>query len=128
VTAEPHTGSMRELLETRIRDPKTSARDLAALVNSLAKLDGEDASPSDPILDAARAAASIFRRGTLVLEPVLGAEPRFRLMLRVPGGFEHIDNGLTARQALGLIACALASVSPDEFGIDREELVAATRR
>lgn len=122
--AEPHRGSTRELLEARIRNPKTSARDLAALVNSLAKLEGEDTGSSDSMLDAARAAARIFPPGTLVLEPVRGPEWRFRLMRRVPGGFEHIDNSLTARQAWSLIGCALVSASPDEFGTSREELAA----
>jgi hypothetical protein len=38
-TAVPHAGSMREILEARIRDPSTSARDLASLTNVLVKLD-----------------------------------------------------------------------------------------
>jgi hypothetical protein len=37
LTAESHTGSMREILEARIRDPRTSARDLASLTNALAR-------------------------------------------------------------------------------------------
>ena len=36
VNAEPHSGSLREILEARIRDPQTSARDLAALTNTVA--------------------------------------------------------------------------------------------
>jgi hypothetical protein len=72
-TAEQPTGSMRELLEARIRDPKTSARDLAALVNSLARLDGQDGNSADPV-PPVLAAARMFRCGTLVLEP--RARPR----------------------------------------------------
>jgi len=43
LSAEPHNGSMREILEARLRDPSTSARDLASLANAIAKLDSEDA-------------------------------------------------------------------------------------
>ncbi|MDQ2910556.1 MAG: hypothetical protein M3R26_00525 [Actinomycetota bacterium] len=99
LAAEPHSGSMRELLEARIRDPKTSPRDLAALVNALAKLDGEEASSSDSLEDALRTAARIFPLGTLVLEPVRAPAPRYRLLRRVPGTFEHIDNSLTPQHA-----------------------------
>jgi hypothetical protein len=41
VTADTHSGSIREILEARIRDPKLSARDLASLANALVKLDEE---------------------------------------------------------------------------------------
>jgi hypothetical protein len=51
LTAEPHTGSLREILEARIRDPKTSARDLSSLVNSLAKLDEEGEAAERPSSD-----------------------------------------------------------------------------
>jgi hypothetical protein len=36
---------MREILEARIRDPKTSARDLASLANSLQRLDAPPPPP-----------------------------------------------------------------------------------
>jgi hypothetical protein len=55
LASEPHTGSIREILEARIPDPKTSARDLSSLVNSLAKLDEEQEAaerPSDDESDA----------------------------------------------------------------------------
>lgn len=38
---------MREILDARIRDPKTSARDLASLVNTLARLDAQELPTSD---------------------------------------------------------------------------------
>jgi hypothetical protein len=34
LSAERPSGSMREIIEARIRDPKTSARDLASLTNA----------------------------------------------------------------------------------------------
>jgi hypothetical protein len=43
--ADPYTGSMREILQARIRDPKTSSRDLAALVNTFQKLNEEQTEP-----------------------------------------------------------------------------------
>jgi hypothetical protein len=127
VTAEQSSGSMRELLEARIRDPKTSPRDLAALVNSLARLEGQDGTSADavpPVLAAAR----MFRCGTLVLEPVLGPELRYRLIFRVRGGFEHIDDSLTPQNAFGLITCALVGNSPEAFGLDRAELEVMAKR
>ena len=44
---DPHTQSPRELLLGKIRDPKTSARDLASLVGALAKLEGDDDHPRE---------------------------------------------------------------------------------
>src|SRR5438552_16843141 len=38
LNGERQSGSLRELLEARIRDPKTSARDLASLTNALDRL------------------------------------------------------------------------------------------
>jgi hypothetical protein len=78
-TAEPHEGSLREILETRIRDPRTSARDLASLTNALDRL------------KVAKQRASVYslRRGTLILEPESGPKRTYRLMLRVPGGIEQ---------------------------------------
>jgi transposase-like protein len=42
VAPVPHAGSIRAILEARIRDPETSARDLASLANVLARLDEEE--------------------------------------------------------------------------------------
>jgi hypothetical protein len=41
-TAEPRNGSLREILEERIRDPRTAARPLASLTNALARLEVEE--------------------------------------------------------------------------------------
>jgi hypothetical protein len=127
-TAEQHHGSMRELLEARIRDPNTSARDLASLVNSLARLNGEEGSRSDSLDDALRAAARLFPIGTLVLEPMRGPPLRYRLQCRVPGRFEYFATDLTPQRAFQLITCALVGGSPEEFGLDREELLAQAER
>jgi hypothetical protein len=126
-TAEHH-GSMRELLEARIRDPNTSARDLASLVNSLARLNGKEGSRSDSLDEAIRAAARLFPIGTLVLEPVRGPQLRYRLQRRVPGRFEYFATDLTPLRAVQLITCALVGGSPEEFELDREELVAKAER
>jgi hypothetical protein len=48
LTADPHTGSMREILEARIRDPKTSSRDIASLAGALSRLEGEEDAPPAP--------------------------------------------------------------------------------
>ena len=111
LTAEPHAGSMREILEARIRDPRTSARDLASLTNSLARLKDEDKHASGPPI-------SYLRRGTLIVEPEPGPGPErtYRLMLRVPDGIDHVADGLTNRQAWGLTACGLGLVTPEDLG------------
>jgi hypothetical protein len=100
LTAEPHNGSMREILEARIRDPRTSARDLASLTNSLAHLKEEETLLSGP--------SKYLRCGTLILEPGPGPDRRYRLMMRVPGGMHgsgtHYD--LTAANALYLLVSA----------------------
>jgi len=46
LSADPHEGSMREILEARIRDPRTSARDLASLLNALTRCEDEPSSGS----------------------------------------------------------------------------------
>jgi hypothetical protein len=51
LSGERHSGSTREILQARIRDPKTSARDLASLVGALGRLE-EDAQPERSILSA----------------------------------------------------------------------------
>ena len=114
----PIEGSTREILEARIRDPKTSDRDLGNLVNALARLIKDEASapPDSPAL--------LFRPGTLILEPGgrsrPGDERLFRLMLRKSGRIEHplgTDYDLTAAEALYLIFVCLAP----ELGLTREE-------
>jgi hypothetical protein len=113
----PIEGSMREILEARIRDPKTPARDLANLANALARLikDEAPAPPDSP--------AFLFRPGTLILEPGRrsgGSERRYRLMVRARGRIEHLsgrDYDLTAAEALYLILVCLAP----ELGLTREE-------
>jgi hypothetical protein len=121
LTAEPHNGSMREILEARIRDPRTSARDLASLTNTLARLKEEEKPASGP---------SIYdlRRGTLILEPGPAGPDRryrrYRLMMRVRGGIDHFsgnDYDLTAAGALYLLVCALGSA----FGLTPEDILGA---
>jgi len=110
---------MRELLEARIRDPKTSARDLASLTNALARLQEEQVFPRG---------SDIFylRRGTLILEPgPASGDQRYRLMMRVPGGIEHVSGtayNLTAANALYLLVCALGR----ELGLTLEDIQGAT--
>ena len=118
--AEQHSGSMREILEARIRDPKTSGRDLASLTNALARLQEEKELIGPSVLS--------LRLGTLILEPG-PADPdrRYRLMRRVPRyGCEHIGGsgyGLTAADALYLIVCALGL----ELGLSLEDIIGTTR-
>ena len=63
VSVGPIDGSLREILEARIRDPKTPARDLASLANSLTRLNKEGEAGGGVTL------GMLFRRGTLILEP-----------------------------------------------------------
>jgi hypothetical protein len=101
-TAEPHNGSLREILEARIRDPRTAARDLASLTNALARLEVEQQGAGQPSIYT-------LRPGTLILEPESGPGPEhsWRLMLRVRGGIEHSADGLTNRQAWFLAGCGM---------------------
>jgi transposase len=46
--AEPHNRSVREILEERIRDPRTAARDLASLTNAVARLEVEERGAGQP--------------------------------------------------------------------------------
>ena len=121
----PVEGSTREILEARIRDPKTPARDIANLANALARY--EASAPTD-------SPAPLFRPGTLILEPgrrSRGAERRFRLMLRAPGRIEHLSNrdyDLTAADALYLVLCCLASelgLTPEALGLSPEDIAGA---
>jgi hypothetical protein len=116
--AEPHDGSMREILEARVRDPNTSARDLASLTNALARLKDEETLASGPPI-------THLRRGTLILEPGPGPDRRYRLMMRVRGGIEHVagpNYDLTAANALYLLVCALGSA----LGLTPEAISALT--
>ena len=114
-TAEPHNGSVREILEARIRDPRTAARDLASLTNALARLEVEEQRAGQPSIYT-------LRHGTVILEPESGPGPElsWRLMLRVRGGIEHSANGLTNRQAWGLAACGLGLVTLEDLGVSTE--------
>ena len=125
-TAELDNGSTREILEARVRDPRTSARDLASLTNALARLKEEKRGGSGVLLDD-------LRRGTLILEPgpSSGAEPRYRLMVRTSRGIEHAssaDYDLTAAVALYLLLYALGhrhALTPEELGLRPEDIAAA---
>jgi transposase-like protein len=111
VTAEAHTGSMREILQARIRDPKTSARDLASLVNSLAKLNEEQQAAERP---------SIFylRIGTLIIEPEQRGPGTWRMLLRTPNRIEQITDGLRPEQAFALAGCWLIEADRRALGLD----------
>jgi hypothetical protein len=80
---EPIEGPVREILEARIRDPHTSARDLASLMNQLSKLDAEGASAADEELRLQLVAA---RRRVRELE-----RANFRLPLFMPRVTEWLD-------------------------------------
>ena len=112
LTAGPHTGSMRKILEARIRDPRTSARDLASLTNALARLKEEEAPASGPPI-------TYLRQGAIILEPEpktdSGSERTYRLMLRFRGGINHIADGLTNRRALRLTAVGLDLIEPEDL-------------
>jgi hypothetical protein len=117
--AEAQSGSMRELLEARIRDPRTSARDLASLMNALARLGDEETIAPGSFF-------SYMRCGTLILEPgPASVDQRYRLMLRVPGGIEYVAGAaytLTAADAVYLLVCALGR----ELGLTLEDIQGAT--
>ncbi len=57
-SAEPHNGSVREILEARIRDPRTAARDLASLTNALARVEVEEQGVGQPSIYTLRHARS----------------------------------------------------------------------
>jgi len=69
------TGSVREILEARIRDPRTAARDLASLANALARLEVEEQGAGQPSIYT-------LRHGTLILEALADAVPSARAHLR----------------------------------------------
>jgi hypothetical protein len=114
-TAEPHNRSLREILEARIRNPRTAARDLASLTNALARLEVEEQRAGQPSIYT-------LRHGTLILESESGPGPElsYRLIRRVRGGIEHLANGLTNRQAWGLAGCGLGLVTLEDLGVSTE--------
>jgi transposase-like protein len=114
----PIEGSTHEILEARIRDPKTSDRDRASLANALARqIKDEGAPPDSP--------AILCRLGTLILEPGRsspGSECRYRLMRRTRKGIEHLsgpDYDFTAAEGVYLILFTLAP----QLGLTREEVL-----
>jgi hypothetical protein len=120
--AAEQSGSMREILEARIRDPQTSARDLASLINALARAREEEERTSHSYL-------SYLRIGTLILEPGPASgdgERRYRLMMRARrGSIEHVSSSqydLTPSGALYLIVCALGS----SLGLTPEDILGTT--
>jgi hypothetical protein len=120
------TGSLREILQSRMRDPNTSSRDLASLTNALARLKDENQGASYPSLKD-------LRLGTLIVEPGPASEfgRRFRVLWRVPGGIRHVseaDYTLTAAEALHLVLCGLGQelgLTPEALGFTPEEIAAA---
>jgi hypothetical protein len=82
-SVEPIEGSVRDILEARIRDPHISARDLASLMNARSKLDAEEASaPGDEL----RLQLVAARRRVRELE-----RANFRLPIFMPGVNEWFD-------------------------------------
>jgi hypothetical protein len=120
------TGSLREILQARIEDPNTSARDVASLANALARLEDEKQSSPYPPLTA-------LRLGSLIFEPGPASESgrRFRVLWRVRGGIRHVagtDYTLTAAEALHLVLCAYGrelGLTPEDLGLTPEDIAAA---
>jgi hypothetical protein len=115
LSADPHEGSMREILEARIRDPRTSARDLASLTNALAKLKEEQKRAGSD------GSISMLRVGTHIVEPEKwrhdydSERQTFQLMIRVPGGIEHMVDGLTPGQVLQCLGIGLRVWTPEQL-------------
>jgi hypothetical protein len=87
LSARPIDGSLSEILDARMRDPKTPARDLVGLANARSRLNKEEG------FGAGEQLALLFRYGTLILEPQRKSKPgpgrcRFRLLWSVPGGHQ----------------------------------------
>ena len=129
--ARPIDGSLSEILDARIRDPKTPARDLVGLANARSRLNKEEG------FGAGEQLALLFRYGTLILEPQRKSKPgsgrcRFRLLWRVPEGIKEVGDQLTAEEVLCLVVCALASeidgLTPEMLGFTPEDLAAAAAR
>lgn len=83
-TTASHEGSINEILEARICDPRTSARDLASLVNSLIRLEAK----KDPHVVEAPPRQ---RSGSRVSIRELKNPPRFQLSRFMPGVNEWFD-------------------------------------
>src|SRR6266566_524697 len=116
-SAEPHNGSMREILEARIRDPGTSARDLASLANTLAKLKEEQKRAGSD----GHSSIYTLRVGTHIVEPEKwrrdydSERPTFQLLIRVPGGIEHVVGGLTPGQVLQILGIGFGVWTPEQL-------------
>jgi hypothetical protein len=113
----PIEGSMREILEARIRDPKTPARDLASLSNALARLIADEPTPETPSFP--------FRSGTLILEPgprSRGSERGYRLLVRAGGRIEYLSGRDYDQSAVEALWQILVCFAP-ELGLSREELL-----
>ena len=80
---EPIEGSVRDILEGRIRDPHISARDFASLMNARSKLDAEETSAAD---DELRLQLLAARRRVRELE-----RANFRLPIFMSGVNEWLD-------------------------------------
>jgi hypothetical protein len=66
-----------------------------------------------------------LRPGTHILEPGPSPDRRYRLMMRVPGGIDHVSGthyDLTAANALYLLVCAPSSA----LGLTPEAISALT--
>jgi hypothetical protein len=131
LSARPINGSLSEILDARIRDPKTPARDLASLTNALSRLNKE----GEP--EAGGQLALLFRPGTLILEPQRKSKPgsgrcRFRLLWRLPEGIKEVGDQLTAAEVVYLVLCALASeidgLTLEMLGLTPEDVAAAAAR
>jgi hypothetical protein len=126
--ATPITGSLREILDARIRDPETPTRDVASLANALTRLnEARESGPGEQL-------AILFRPGTLILEPQRMSGPgagqcHFRLLWRQPGAIKQVADQLTAAEVVYLMLCALASeldgLTPEMLGLTSEDLAAA---
>ena len=128
LSARPINGSLGEILDARIRDPNTPARDLASLTNALSRLNKEEGPGAGERL------ALLFRSGTLILEPRRKTKPgpgrcRFRLLWRLPEGIKEVGDQLTATEVVYLVVCALASeidgLTPEMLGLTPEDIAAA---
>lgn len=126
--AGPIEGSLSEILDARIRDPKTPARDLASLTNALTRLKGKE----EP--GAGGELVMLFQPGTLIVEPQRNSGPgpgkcRFRLLWRLPEGIKQVGDQLAAADVVYFILCALSSgidgLTPEMLGLTPEDLAAA---
>jgi hypothetical protein len=108
-------------IRERLEHEALHAGDSRTRLNALKMLQDLDAKPdaegtSGPPLYG-------LLRGALILEPESGSDRRYRLMLRVRGGIEHVADSLKPAEGLYLIASAIGLVEFDE-----DEIRAAKRR